>query len=752
MYFVYGPEYRASVGYLGTIEMPKQISLSIKLQIVPSCIRKLRREKRQPLTVLMIILPDSLHLQAINGTVLATYASSRPSYVSSSSENNDEQDNEAPTLSSSITSHITISNSCHVFVVVDTRLCEHQLHLERAQDFHIECTKDLISGLCLEFPSNSEYVVNLIRGMYTPATQRCNHSKMSSTTSNSDSGIGFYNDYRNISDRIVIVDFPQVDYLPIRSMAMQSSRPTGIFQRLSLEQPSPPVVSTENKRLSVRALAEAVSNIITSINGFMTTSLCDDVLSLLENDETIAPSYTNHQHVSVDDIPLNNVSLNGEERKLFLHPSSIERDSSYILSENLSSNKTRRSISFIKTSKSKISAKNCSLSECKPTDDPVTIVNETSHENRNLQDLQQKQDLKSVKYSELTSSEHDLCASTDKNFLSQRCSWVQSSLRTFRSDRNSVNKNEKLPIDNNIGFLNDNILNNDLVDKQRKPISDHGKSEKELNENSRVSSWVTSFANLLEDPLGVKTFAEFLRLEYSAENIYFWTACDRIRHIDNEAERIIQAKIIFSKHLSDMATEPVNVDSQARNAVEKRVWQSADVEVFVIAQKQIFRRMRYDNYQRFIRSDLFKKALQAQERGECLPIEKDNLDEVLKTIFTSDASTNLKKSASNAEDGRRKSLLPWHSKMRRKSRDLSKENVRRQACQNFGLTSKNRSSTFVNNLQGKMRERKCANNFANMSMITANCGINNGTTSKGSSVLGLKTLMGQPSIYLNVYF
>uniref|UniRef100_A0A1B0BQL3 Uncharacterized protein n=1 Tax=Glossina palpalis gambiensis TaxID=67801 RepID=A0A1B0BQL3_9MUSC len=77
------------------------------------------------------------------------------------------------TLSSSITSHITISNSCHVFVVVDTRLCEHQLHLERAQDFHIECTKDLISGLCLEFPSNSEYVVNLIRGMYTPATQRC---------------------------------------------------------------------------------------------------------------------------------------------------------------------------------------------------------------------------------------------------------------------------------------------------------------------------------------------------------------------------------------------------------------------------------------------------------------------------------------------------------------------------------------------------------------------------------------------------
>ncbi|XP_036332493.1 regulator of G-protein signaling loco-like [Rhagoletis pomonella] len=39
-------EYRAIVGYLGTIEMPKQISHSSKLQTVRSCIRKLRQEKR----------------------------------------------------------------------------------------------------------------------------------------------------------------------------------------------------------------------------------------------------------------------------------------------------------------------------------------------------------------------------------------------------------------------------------------------------------------------------------------------------------------------------------------------------------------------------------------------------------------------------------------------------------------------------------------------------------------------------------
>lgn len=47
--------------------------------------------------------------------------------------------------------------------------------------------------------------------------------------------------------------------------------------------------------------------------------------------------------------------------------------------------------------------------------------------------------------------------------------------------------------------------------------------------------------------------------------------------------------------------------------------------------------------------------------------------------------------------------------------------------------------------QRNMRNRKC---FHLAHIITANCIINNETTSKGSWVLGLKTLMGQTSMYL----
>lgn len=192
-------EYRAIVGYMGTIEMPKQISHSSKLQTVRSCIRKLRQEKRQPTTVLMTILPNELRLQATNGKILATYASERLNYVSSSSESenrffgivtsaihtnqpDDDEDEEEiqPEAAANLprtdnAANVTISNSCHVFVV-DIKMCDHQAHLARAGEFRIQCTKDPISNCCLEFPQNSEYVVNLIRSMYTmriapPATR-----------------------------------------------------------------------------------------------------------------------------------------------------------------------------------------------------------------------------------------------------------------------------------------------------------------------------------------------------------------------------------------------------------------------------------------------------------------------------------------------------------------------------------------------------------------------------------------------------
>uniref|UniRef100_A0A182K7C9 PDZ domain-containing protein n=1 Tax=Anopheles christyi TaxID=43041 RepID=A0A182K7C9_9DIPT len=272
-------EYQAIVGYLGTIEMPKQIATSSKLQTVRSCIRKMRQEKRNPTTVLMTILPSCLNLTNTSNNLIAKYASARLSYVSSTSESDNRYFGLVTSAiyadglmcdSADVLSHprkdVVISNSCHVFVI-DGKLVDHEVHLEKASLFRIICTKDPITNLCLEFPSNSEYVVNLIRSMYSlkspiktdgvaggygkppvarslnldaagaargfprnrsdprlnpragmdidahdmlaaNSPQPSNHSEITTTSSNSDSGIGFHNDCRNISDRILLVDFP----------------------------------------------------------------------------------------------------------------------------------------------------------------------------------------------------------------------------------------------------------------------------------------------------------------------------------------------------------------------------------------------------------------------------------------------------------------------------------------------------------------------------------------------------------------
>lgn len=57
---------------------------------------------------------------------------------------------------------------------------------------------------------------------------------------------------------------------------------------------------------------------------------------------------------------------------------------------------------------------------------------------------------------------------------------------------------------------------------------------------------------------------EFLKKEYSHENIYFWTACERYKRLSNPDELRAMAKEIFERHLCIGASEPVNVDSQAR--------------------------------------------------------------------------------------------------------------------------------------------------------------------------------------------
>ncbi len=161
--------------------------------------------------------------------------------------------------------------------------------------------------------------------------------------------------------------------------------------------------------------------------------------------------------------------------------------------------------------------------------------------------------------------------------------------------------------------------------------------------------------------------------------------------------RTKEAQAIFNKHLANGALEPVNVDSQARNTVKDGL-QMADKELFTLPQKQIFNLMKFDSYQRFIRSDLYKSCLEAVQKSFPLPYPAESLDPTLRinlqTSQTASTITKLKKSLSNAEDRRRKSLLPWHRKVRCKSKDREELNNKEKECSTKNSTSSSNSNTL----------------------------------------------------------
>ncbi|KAI9564636.1 hypothetical protein GHT06_008377 [Daphnia sinensis] len=201
--------------------------------------------------------------------------------------------------------------------------------------------------------------------------------------------------------------------------------------------------------------------------------------------------------------------------------------------------------------------------------------------------------------------------------------------------------------------------------------------------------WTQGFEKLLEDPLGLRAFAGFLKKEFSHENIYFWAACERFHRLfptEDTTTAAYEAQKIFERHLGPAASEPVNVDSQARQKAEDNLCQPSP-ELFDQAQKQVFNLMKYDCYPRFLRSPLYRECVQALQQNEQPPIAALTLnDPDLNVDYDfgdndSDSTRNLalKKSGSDAGERRRRSLLPWPKKDRSKSKDRGDFDYRKTA-------------------------------------------------------------------------
>ncbi|KFP04650.1 Regulator of G-protein signaling 14, partial [Calypte anna] len=134
-----------------------------------------------------------------------------------------------------------------------------------------------------------------------------------------------------------------------------------------------------------------------------------------------------------------------------------------------------------------------------------------------------------------------------------------------------------------------------------------------------VVSWAESFETLLQDRVAVTYFTEFLKKEFSAENVYFWQACEHFQQIPaSDTQQLAQeARRIYDEFLSSHSVNPVNIDKQAWIGEDMLATPSPDM--FRIQQLQIFNLMKFDSYTRFVKSPLYQACLRAESQGQPLP-------------------------------------------------------------------------------------------------------------------------------------
>ncbi|KAI1882897.1 hypothetical protein AGOR_G00239630 [Albula goreensis] len=129
----------------------------------------------------------------------------------------------------------------------------------------------------------------------------------------------------------------------------------------------------------------------------------------------------------------------------------------------------------------------------------------------------------------------------------------------------------------------------------------------------QVESWGESVDRLLECKSGQIAFREFLKTEYSEENILFWLEIEEYKKIKSTEEMIASANRIFSEYVEVESPKQINIDCGTRESITKNISQP-NLESFDKAQRLIYSLMARDCYPRFLKSDIYQGLLQRKKK------------------------------------------------------------------------------------------------------------------------------------------
>ncbi|KAK5614573.1 hypothetical protein CRENBAI_018527 [Crenichthys baileyi] len=126
--------------------------------------------------------------------------------------------------------------------------------------------------------------------------------------------------------------------------------------------------------------------------------------------------------------------------------------------------------------------------------------------------------------------------------------------------------------------------------------------------------WSDSFEELLKHTDGVETFSQFLRTEFSEENIEFWLACEEYKTIDSETKLLSKSKYIYAVYIESEAPKEVNIDYNTKMAIQKNM-EHPTRSCFDVAQMKVYSLMKKDSYPRFLHSDIYLRITRRKGPG-----------------------------------------------------------------------------------------------------------------------------------------
>uniref|UniRef100_A0A0K0EPH8 RGS domain-containing protein n=1 Tax=Strongyloides stercoralis TaxID=6248 RepID=A0A0K0EPH8_STRER len=141
---------------------------------------------------------------------------------------------------------------------------------------------------------------------------------------------------------------------------------------------------------------------------------------------------------------------------------------------------------------------------------------------------------------------------------------------------------------------------------------------------SEVRQWETSFEALLHSKDGSELFKNFLKEEFSVENLDFWFECEEFKKMKEGKKSYNKALHIYDLYIHEDGSKQVNLDADTRNITKTLLDNGSKSDTFNLAQSKIEQLMAKDSYPRFLRSKRYLDFVQEVEHSESIHTTKRN--------------------------------------------------------------------------------------------------------------------------------